>query len=191
VGKDHSTLFKKDPSHWDKNICTLTAAEVKVTLGLAYRKDGASVASELILKLTSYLVHAQEIVVQLWMLLEDISDEFKIAWVLLEEKECIRHLMKGFEDCYLQVVFCQDAHGLAPEIATSAFLKHNSKAFINFLQAYTMAKKDMGKGASYFLLSQWWDKAMEGVPEPNMKGFNDEAYHLFTLNQNHFIGEHP
>jgi hypothetical protein len=99
--------------------------------------------------------------------------------------------MKGFEDSAPEVVGRQDARSLAPEITTTASLKQNGKAFIEFMEGYLNTKKEVGKGKSYFHPSESLDKVMEDSPEPMFDGLDEYAYEVIAINRNDFIGKSP
>jgi hypothetical protein len=180
------TAFKADPDRWNKDwekaLRTRTAAVVFTHMAVPGNSEFVPIFME-------DMVGRQKSLVGLWARWNKLGiDHFITAWLLLDDKERKRHLMKGFEDSFPHVVGSQDARALAPEITTTALLKRNGKAFIEFLEGYVKAK-DVGNGEPYFYPSEWWDKALEGVSESVMEKLDEHSYPFIAINRDDFISE--
>lgn len=180
--RSNPTRWNKD---WEKSLRTLTASDVFTCMGDIYariKKDEESI----IPMLTQQMVGMQEALVKLWASVDELGGHFVTAFLLLEEKERIRHLNKGFEDSYQHVAGRQDARCFAPEITISALLKRSGQGFLEFIELFVNGKKGVGPGKPYLHPSEWWDKALDDVPEPEL---GDDTYKVLTLHRNDFISE--
>jgi hypothetical protein len=176
--------FKADPDRWNKDWKksrrARTAAEVFTFM--------AKIHKGLVLMLTGYMVGMQEVLVQPWASVHDLDGHFITTWLLLNEKERKRHLIKGFEDCFPHVVGRQDARCLGPEITTTALLKQNGKTFIELLEDYVNGKTEVGERNPYIYTSDWWDKRWRAWRTHYWMGHMKIPTRL-SLYRNDFIGE--
>lgn len=181
--------FRSDPARWNKDwekaLRKRRASDVFTRMGGIYASIKDSEES-IIPVLTKQMVGVQEALVKLWASVGKLGGHFITAFLLLEEKERARHLNKGFEDSYARVAGRQDARCLAPEIQISAFLKRSGQGFLEFMELFVKGKKDVGRGKPYLHRSEWWDKALDGVPKPKL---GDDTYEVLTLHRNDFISE--
>ena len=152
--------------------------------GSERHRDMFAEASDRLYKSTR---HIQDIVAQFETQLDE-SDAFVIAWLLLDEAERKRHLFQGMKETCLDVSSHYDGRALCPEITTTAMLKQNGKAFIDFSRDLVNASKETGPDNVYLLPSEWWSSAVS-MPEP----WPEDIKFVFTqlsLQRNEFIGMH-
>jgi hypothetical protein len=186
--------FESDPwrwnKKWDKVLRTLSSREVYPAMGHMYKKDAWD-ASELLKhsrKLKDKVCETQNVLVRAWNEMEK-TKQFVTAWLLLEEGERKRHLLKGMEEACQHASLRQDSRALCPEITISSMLKQNGRAFVDFINAFrTEGKKDL-RGGTYSLPSEWWDKAVEDVPQSVSDKLAQSTFALLTLQRNEFICE--
>lgn len=98
---------------------------------------------------------------------DEIEEEGKFftAWLLLEDAERKRHLLKGLEEASILSLWSQDARAMCPEITLSFMLRQRGKALIDFIGDYRSGKKEAGEDNVYFLPNGWWQKAAD-LSEP-------------------------
>jgi hypothetical protein len=78
---------------------------------------------------------------------DDLKDKLShlvTAWMLLDKSKQWRHLLNGIKDACDRMPFLSDVRALCPEITTSAMMKQNSKAFVDFGRnlAHTIRETD-------------------------------------------------
>jgi hypothetical protein len=110
------------------------------------------------------------------------------AWMLLDESEQRRHLLNGIKDACDEAAFGPDARALSPEVTTSAMMKQNGKAFIDFARNLAKAIREADPDQKpYLLLSDWWRSAIQ-EPEP----WSDDtkfAFSQLSFQRNEYICE--
>jgi hypothetical protein len=187
------TSFKSDPwrwnKEWEKVLHTLPSRDVYITMGRTYKKDS--------LPPTEISTHTQDLrdgvretqnkMIGLHELAQKV--DFTTAWLLLEEAERKRHLLKGMEETCEHVGFGQDSRALCPEITISSMLKQRGRAFVDFYRTFKKGKDDVGEDTAFLLSSEWWEKAVEGVPQSVLDKFAEPTFALLTLHRNYFICE--
>jgi hypothetical protein len=120
-------------------------------------------------------------------LIKASEDYVVTSWMLLGEPERRRHLLNGIRDACKDMPFLADARALSPEITTTAMLKRNGEAFLDFACDLAKAIKETGPDKVYFLPSKWWRSA---VKEPEPWSENTKfAFTQLTIQRNDFIGE--
>lgn len=183
--------FRADPAHWNKDWEKAsrgrTAADVVIRMGAMFGLE--KLPENLIPMFTEHMMKMQDILVSVWGTVEQNDRQFVTAWLLLGEKERTKHLNKGFEDAYPLVLGRQDARCFAPEITTSGLLKRNGQVFIELLEVCAKGKQGVGNGNPYIHPSEWWDKALDGVPESFHETWDERTYECMTLYRNDFISE--
>jgi hypothetical protein len=187
------TSFKSDPwrwnKEWDKVLHTLPSRDVYLTMGRMYRKDSWSP--------TDISTHTQSLrsgvhdLQNHMMGLDELAKkgDFATAWLLIEEVERKRHLLKGVEETCEHVGFGQDSRALCPEITISSMLKQKGKAFVDFYGTFVKGKDDVGEDTLFLLSSEWWENAVEGIPQSELDKFAEPTFALLTLHRNSFICE--
>jgi hypothetical protein len=122
---------------------------------------------------------------------DDMKDKMNYvvtAWMLLDKPEQWRHLFNGIKDACERMPFVSDARALCPEITTSAMMKQNGKAYIDFLRNLANAVRETDPDKQPYLLpSDWWRFAVQ-EPEP----WSEDTKFVFTqltVQRNEFIGE--
>jgi hypothetical protein len=112
--------------------------------------------------------------------------KFFTAWLLLEDAERKRHLLKGLEEASVLSSWFQDARAMCPEITLSFMLRQRGKAFADFIGNYRNGKKEAGEYNVYFLPNEWWQKAVDlSEPSPEV----EFSFRLVTIQRNEFISE--
>jgi hypothetical protein len=188
------TSSKTDPARWneewEKALLSLSSGFVYATMGgrLKESQMEPDKLSQLIQGTKDDLSKAQKTVAKLW---DDLRGEghFKMAWLLLDERERRRHLLKGLEQACEHAAWGQDSRALCPEITISSMLKLKGRAFIDFIRDYTDGMRGVGVGSWYCLPSEWWDKAVEDVPGPVLEVLPESTFMVLTLHRNEFISE--
>jgi hypothetical protein len=187
------TSFESDPWRWNKDwekaLRTLSSSkDVYPIMGQIFKK-GRRDPSELSMVYQGFkavVCETQNKLVKLWDEMEERED-FVTAWLLLEEKERKRHLLKGMEEACQDLPFAQDSRAFCPEVTVSSMLTQRGRAFVDFIRAYTEGKKDVGEDTSYALPNEWWDNALEGSPQSMSEGFEDCTFAHLTHQRNRFI----
>jgi hypothetical protein len=189
--KFNISSFDSDPlrwnKEWDKVLQTVSATDVYDTFSPIFKHENGG--SELIRemeKLKDRTCKFQELLVKVWVYLEE-KGHFVTAWLLLEEKDRLTHMLKGLAEA-CQTCFCaQDSRALCPEIRTSCMQKEKGKAFVDFIRAYCGAKKDVGEKNMYRLPSEWLEKAADAstLPPQEIKFM----FQFLTIQRNEFICE--
>jgi hypothetical protein len=195
--KFNITSIKVDPMRWNKEwekaLHTMSPQDVYMTMEEKFLQAGIlepAKLSELSQGVKDVLCESQEGVVKLWDdLLEKKFEYFKTAWILLDEKECTRHLLTGLEEVCQQVSLGEDARTLCPEITISSMLKQRGGAFADFIDDYCKRLKDASAGQPLFFRSNSWDKALQDMPQSSSDTLEPSALTLLTLVRNEFIGE--
>ena len=130
----------------------------------------------------------QVVVVQFEECLEE-SGVSATMWMLASESERKRHLFHGMKETCHFASLHNDGRALCPEITTTAMLKENGKAFVDFARSFVKATKAaVGTGDMYMLPSEWWSSAVN-MPEPRP----EDVQFIFTqlsFQRNEFIGTH-
>jgi hypothetical protein len=184
-----------DPARWNKDwekfLLAIVSSNVYATMGAMFTKG--SMESSVLLDFTQTLkvrvCKLQQTLAKVWDMMGK-TDHFETAWLLLDEKERKKHLLKGLEKACKQGTFWEDCRALCPEITTSSMLKLNGQAFIDFMRSLTTAIKGAGMDDPYFLPSEWWYKAVEDVPPSLSEKFEPSTFTLLTLMRNEFISEY-
>jgi hypothetical protein len=188
------TSLKTDPARWneewEQTLQSLSSGYVYAMMG-GLLKD-SQIEPEKLSQLTQGskddLSKAQNVVAELW---DDLRREghFKMAWLLLDEKERQRHALNGLKKACEHAAWGQDSRSLCPEITMSCMLKLKGRAFLDFIRDYTNGKQGAGAGSYYCLPSEWWDKAVKDVPGPASEGLLGSTFLVLTLHRNEFISE--
>jgi hypothetical protein len=157
-------------------------------MGQMYRKDAWDPVklSQHSRKLKDEVLRIQTCAVELWEKMLQ-KGHFVTAWLLLEEGERKRHLLKGMEEACQNSSWHQDARALCPDIRIHPMLKQRGRAFTDFLNAYKEGKKGVGHRALYFVTSEWWEKAEQDIPQSLLGKFVESTFALMTLHRNEFI----
>jgi hypothetical protein len=149
--------FKSDPwrwnKEWEKVLHTLSPSKyVYPMMGQMYKRgrwDPAKLSKHSY-DLRNKVCDMQKTVVTAWDDLEE-KGHFVTAWVLLEEGERKRHLLKGIEGACEKAHWRQDSRALCPEITISSMLKQRGRVFIDFISAYRKGKREVGEDSLYSL----------------------------------------
>ena len=178
------TSFKSDPwrwnKEWEKVLRSLSFKDVYGVSCKVYKDRDLSVLSQLSQCLKDRVYGAQNIITKEWDEMAE-SRQFVTAWLLLEERERKRHLMKGMEDACQYTSLHQDLRVLCPEITITSMLKQNGKVFLEFVDAFVVGKKNAIDGTPYYLPSEWWD-----MPDSTSE---ESISALLTVQRNEFISE--
>lgn len=174
---------------WEKVLPTLSASDVYSMLKIIWDQDKADPAefAHQSQKVKEYACGFQSMVVKMWDEAGGNGGDFAIAWLILDEAERKRHLLKGLEETGDLVSFGQDGRALCPEITLGPMLKQQGKGFIDFMRDYSQGKKDVAEDDVYLLPNEWWQKVVN-APEP-LSEADDLAYRLLTFQRNEFIGK--
>jgi hypothetical protein len=191
AGKFNITSFESDPwrwnKEWEKVLHTLSASEDVSLMVNQIRKKSVGKPeniSRMVQDLQELVCKDQKKFVELWVDEKLARDDFVAAWMLLEEAELKRHLLKGIEEA-CQFGIGQDSRALCPEITISSMLRQGGRRFIDFTDSYTKGKQSVGEEAPYFLPSEWWEKAVGGLPQSR----EDSTCEILTLQRSIFICE--
>jgi hypothetical protein len=194
--KFNITSIKSDPWRWNKewekalHSDTLTSSRhVYSMMGRMYGSDSwePEKFSQHFQALKDLLCRAQDRVMEDHKLAE--KGDFVTAWLLLEEGERKRHLLKGLEEACRYSSLHQDARALCPEITISSLLKQRGRAFVDTIDAYVTGKKKANEGIPYIFPSEWWGKAVGDEPQSLSIESPVSKFALLTLHRNHFICE--
>lgn len=185
------TGFQTDPvrwnKEWEKHLHTLSASDdVFPSMRVLYRKDSwtEETIAEHLGQIRAQLLEGQKLLVDLWADVQQ-GEHFTTAWLLLEEGERKRHLLKGLEESISSGTFREDYRALCPEITITAMIKQRGRAYIEFFKTFTKGKAEAGDDNVYRSPSAWWDSAT-GATQDN--DIHDLAYTLLTLERDSFIG---
>jgi hypothetical protein len=175
---------------WEKKLRTLSSSDVYPMMSQVYKKGSweSAALSEHTRDLVAKVCSSQNVVAKSWDDLEE-REHFITAWLLLGEEERKRHLLEGMEGACRTGSWRQDARALCPEITISSMLKDKGRAFLDFIRAYRKGKKDTSEDTPYLLPSEWWNKAVEDVPESVTAELEESTFTLLTLHRNEFISE--
>jgi hypothetical protein len=176
---------------WEKTLRTISPSEdVFPRLGCMWKRESFEGRRNVL----EYMVDAlykracafQGIVVKMDNDLIE-KDYVVTAWMLLDEPERRRHLLNGIRDACKDLPFHSDARALSPEITTTAMLKQNGRAFMDFARNTAKAIRETGPDQVYFHPCGWWRSA---VNEPEPWSENTKfAFTQLTVQRNQFIGE--
>jgi hypothetical protein len=153
-----------------------------------YKQAEPPMLSQLSQAIKDRICNDQNVLVKEWDRMEE-SRQFVTAWLLLEEGERKRHLLKGMEKACQHASLHQELRALCPEITITSMLRQKGKAFVEFVAAYGKGKKDVIDGNPYFLPSEWWDKAEKDVPQALSEECAQSIFAILTLQRNEFICE--
>jgi hypothetical protein len=195
--KFNITSMKANPirwnREWEKALQTLSSSDVYRTMGEGLLEVGLlepAKFSQVSQGVKDVLCYSEEGVTMIWDdMLQEKFESFKMAWLLLDEKERIRHLLKGLEEGCQRALLGEDSRALCPEITISSMLKRNGGAFTDFTSDYCKRLKDASASRPYFFPSDWWDKALQDLPQSLSETLEPSALALLTLVRNEFIGE--
>ena len=113
--KFNITSFKSDPwrwnKEWEKVLRTLSFKDVYAFMCRVYKDVDPSRLSQMSQCLKDVVCDVQNILVKEWDEMAE-SRQFVTAWLLLEEKERKRHLMKGMEEACQHTSLHQDLRAL-------------------------------------------------------------------------------
>ena len=177
---------------WEKTLRTLSASkDVFPVLSTHWRGDPsmsylgpfAGMSDSMRKRIRRF----QVVVVEFDEYLEETCG-FTTMWLLLGESERKRHLFNGMKETCQFASLHNDGRALCPEITTTAMLKENGKAFIDFARRFVKATKAVGTDDMYMLPSEWWSSAVS-MPEP----WPEDVQFIFTqlsFQRNEFIGTH-
>ena len=173
---------------WEKTLRTLSASEdVFPLLSKLWDQDRPEIASFTTGLHNSVCGH-QDVVARIVEEMEE-EDHFMTVWMLLDDAERKRHLLKGLKEACDQASLRQDGRALCPEITTKAMLKQNGMPFVEFVRNLAKGIRESGgEGRVYMLPSEWWQSAVT-MPEP----WSDEvkfAFKQLSLQRNEFLGEY-
>jgi hypothetical protein len=172
---------------WEKTLRKISASkDVYPPLSELWKRDNPSNTISAA-ELSKRVCKVQALVLGLENLLEEPGD-FATTWVLLNEAERKRLLLKGLKDACDQASLKQDGRALCPEITTSAMLRQNGKAFIDFVRNLVKGMRDVDEGEMYLLPSEWWQSAVDTPAEP----WSEDAKFAFrqlSIQRNEFISE--
>lgn len=134
------------------------------------------------------VIKAQGLAADMWDYMRG-EGHFVKAWFLQDEKERRQHLLKGLQTACSEMEFREDARALCPEITLTAMLKRQGKGFVEFVDAYRKAKKDVPEGKACSLPSEWWDKAqpLSGASPSSSEIVDKGIFEILTLERNFFI----
>jgi hypothetical protein len=183
--KSDSLRWNKE---WDKVLHTLSASEdVYPVLSQMWDNQGSP---EIIIqteRLKDQVCKIQGTVVNLWDQMEELGGHFVTAWLILDEAERKRHLLKGLEEACERASWGHDARALCPEITFNSMLKQHGQGFIDLMVDFSKGKKEAGEENVYFLPSEWWQKAVD-TSEPLSEDI-EHTFRMLTIQRGEFIGE--
>jgi hypothetical protein len=189
--------MEADPLRWDKAwekaLRTVSPSEdVYPKLGCLWRRDLSDKGDDHFKYISDGMHYraswSQGMVVRMVDGFKDNLRHLVTAWMLLDESEQRRHLLNGIMDaCHSTIPFDSDARALCPEITTSAMMKRNGQAFIDFARnlAKGIQETDPDK-KPYLLPSDWWRSA---VQEPEPSETTKFVFIHLSVQRNEFIGE--
>jgi hypothetical protein len=178
--------FKSDPwgweTTWEKLLQTLSPVDdvypiAKQILGLDCWTP--SLFAETSQESFIAVRERQEMVVYVWGQLKK-QGHFQEAWLLLDEKERMRHILNGLEGMCESSLFAYNSRAFCPEITVRSMLKRRGVAFIDFLTNYCKGKTDEGTGNVYLLQNEWWQQILNVSDDPNI----ETTFSFLTLERN-------
>jgi hypothetical protein len=190
------TSFKIDPARWNKDweraLHTLRLSSRDVYTNMVQRVNIGPRGLDTTLLLTRFLVCRlqEKLSVVCWGGFDSRHQEyFRTAWLLLDEKERKRHLLKGLVEACKHSIGGQDLRAICPEITVSSMLTLKGRPFTDLLDACCMGKKGVGQDNTYFHPSEWWNKAKNDLSQSLSERFDPSLFLLMTLRRNEFICE--
>jgi hypothetical protein len=141
------SLVNKD---WEKGLRPLFCQDVHVVFhNKAQRVIDAEAPDQLSRSMESLRTRALEIQklgIDLW---DVLLLDFCAPWLLLEEKERRKHLMKGLQMTCESVLLAKDSRVLCPEINFYSLLKDEGRGFVDFIRNFHRNLKQMDSDALY------------------------------------------
>jgi hypothetical protein len=151
------TSINTDPARWNKDWKKRLRSPSCQDVYVAFRDklqrviyagapDQLSPSME---SLRTRALEIQKLVIDLWNVL---LPDFCASWLLLEEKEQRKHLMKGLQMTCESVLPGEDSRALCPAIKFHSLLKDEGRGFIDFIRNLHKNLKQVDSDALYTVM---------------------------------------
>ncbi|KAH7903472.1 hypothetical protein BJ138DRAFT_1020581 [Hygrophoropsis aurantiaca] len=184
--KEDQVQWNKD---WERCLGSLKNSgavfeEMKFLLQKCYEELG----TEFLSGTQQILVKKQNTLQTLLAMSDSDKENFNTMWLLLEESDRQKHLMRGLVLASERALFYDDARASCPEMTITGLLKESGNAFLKFLELFQEMKSSVSEDAPCFMPSEWWDHVVDNVPKPLSD--EDQFVHvMLTIGRNELIAE--